>query len=524
MSNHKRQRVDPFTLIIFGASGDLTREKLVPALFRLFRQGLLPDAFRVIGVGRTDLGAGKFARTLGEHRDAECEGWADFAEHLAYHRLDYDRPEDYISLRETLRDGPCDAVRAFYLSVPPKAIIPIVDQLGRAGLAERRSNDEIGPRVVVEKPFGSDLESARQLNEYLHTVLDERQIFRIDHYLGKETVQNIHVLRFANSIFEPIWNQKYVDHVQVTVSETVGIAGRGGYYEQAGALRDMIQNHLMHLLCLVAMEPPNSLAPDDVRDAKVKVLTALRPIPSHCFRNDCIRGQYTAGSIGGELVPGYRDEENVAPDSNIETFAALKTYIDNWRWSGVPFYIRTGKRMPARISEISVHFKPVPRVLFNTTDAFSRSRPAGRPVGPLQPNVLAIRIQPNEGISILFQAKVPGPEMAIEPFQMDFSYADAFGRHPPDAYERLLLDVAQGDQTLFTRQDEAEAAWAFLDPILRECAGQKGTPLPNYKAGTWGPSEANDLIENDGRRWTILRRRHRTKDSGEDTTCPSTSG
>ncbi|MFO7900743.1 MAG: glucose-6-phosphate dehydrogenase [Planctomycetota bacterium] len=508
MPNRDAQQPSPFTLTIFGASGELTRRKLIPAVFSLFRQGLLPDQFRIIGAGRTEYDPDGFRRMLGEHVDGGREGWSDFARRLTYHRLEYSEPEDYGALREKLGspDGRGNAL--FYLSVPPGTIDSIIQRLGEAGLARPDPEARAWSRVVIEKPFGRDLASARDLNAHVHAVFDESQVFRIDHYLGKETVQNIHVLRFANSIFEPIWNQKYVDHVQITVSETVGIGGRGGYYEQAGALRDMVQNHLMHLLCLVAMEPPGSLAPDEIRDAKVKVLTAVRPIPHDCVSNDCVRAQYTRGAVGGEPVPGYREEEGVAADSLTETFVAFKTYIDNWRWSDVPFYIRTGKRMPARVSEISVHFKSVPRVLFNTANAYSQASRRQRPSGPLQPNILAIRIQPNEGISMRFQVKVPGPEMELEPLQMDFSYAEAFGRRPPDAYERLLLDAALGDQTLFTREDEVEAAWAFLEPILHECARREAA-LATYEAGTWGPREADDLIEADGRRWTILRRPRR---------------
>ncbi|MFW6158788.1 MAG: glucose-6-phosphate dehydrogenase [Planctomycetota bacterium] len=508
MPNRGSQRPPAFTLIIFGASGELTRQKLIPAVFSLFRQGLLPDGFRIIGAGRTGYDPGAFRRMLSEQMDGDREGWADFAGRLSYHRLDYEEPEDYRALRDRLESGAGRHNALFYLGVPPSAIDSIIRRLGEAGLARPDPEGGAWSRIVIEKPFGRDLASARELNACLHAVFDESQVFRIDHYLGKETVQNIHVLRFANSIFEPIWNQKYVDHVQITVSETVGIGGRGSYYEQAGALRDMVQNHLMHLLCLVAMEPPSSLAPDEIRDAKVKVLTALRPIPRDCVGKDCVRAQYAAGAIRGEPVRGYRDEEDVAADSLTETFVAFKAYIDNWRWSDVPFYIRTGKRMPARVSEISVHFKAVPRVLFNTANAYSETSRRRRPSGPLPPNILAIRIQPNEGISMRFQVKVPGPEMELDPFQMDFSYAEAFGRQPPDAYERLLLDAALGDQTLFTREDEVAAAWAFLEPILDACARREAA-LAMYEAGTWGPKEADGLIEADGRRWTILRRPRR---------------
>jgi glucose-6-phosphate 1-dehydrogenase len=344
--------------------------------------------------------------------------------------------------------------------------------------------------VIIEKPFGVDLAGARQLNDCFLSSFDEKQIYRIDHYLGKETVQNILVLRFANSIFEPIWNQKYLDHVQITVAEALGTEGRGVYYEKAGAIRDMLQNHMMHLLCFVAMDPPVSLDADSIRNEKVKVLKALRPIPLQCVGDDVVRGQYARGTIAGKEVPGYHEEEGVDPHSATETFVALRAFIDNWRWSGVPFYLRTGKRLPQRITEIAIHFKSVPQVLFN--------RP---PIGPMEPNVLILRIQPNEGISMQFQVKVPGLGMQIRPLKMEFGYAEAFGREPPEAYERLLLEAALGDSTLFTRADEVEAAWAFVAPVLEGCA-RLGCPLlPQYPAGSWGPPQADRLINEEGRRW-----------------------
>ena len=362
--------------------------------------------------------------------------------------------------------------------------------MGLSGLA-RKSQQSPWARIVVEKPFGRDLQTAHSLNEHVRAIFDEEQIFRIDHYLGKETVQNIMVLRFANSIFEHIWSYDFIDHVQITVSESLGVGSRGGYYDQAGALRDIVQNHMMHLLCLVAMEPPISLTADAVRNEKVKVLRSLRPIAPDCAANGVVRAQYTEGTVNGKQMPGYRQSPNVAADSATETFVAFKANIDNWRWAGTPFYLRTGKCMPKRCTEISVHFKDVPQVLFN--------RP---PAEPLKPKVLAIRVQPNEGISLEFQAKVPGLAMKIKPLEMDFDYAESFGSAPPDAYERLLLDATLGDATLFTRVDEVEAAWRYVEPIVDGCS-RDCENLRQYHAGTWGPREADKLIEIDGRAWHL---------------------
>jgi len=494
--------VDPFTLVIFGASGDLTRRKLIPAIYSLFHGGLLPDDFSVIGVARrekTDEGfhaeLAEGARTFGRGRGFDEASWAKFATRVRYHRSSFEDPGGGRLLRERLSENGPPGNRLFYLAVQPNSITAVVEQLRDAGLAEQGEGGQPWARIIIEKPFGRDLDTARALNAKLGIAFTEDQVFRIDHYLGKETVQNLLVLRFANSIFEPIWNQKHVDHVQIVVSEIIGMEGRGAYYEQAGALRDIVQNHVMHLLSLVAMEAPGSLDPDAVRDEKVKVLRALRPIPEECIAGSVVRAQYTAGTHLGEPVPGYHEEDGVALESCTETYVAFKALIDNWRWAGVPFYIRTGKRLPARITEISVHFKPVPQVLFNTPE-----------LGPMQPNVLAIRIQPNEGISLQFQVKVPGPAVEIQPFQMHFGYGPAFGKEPPEAYERLLLDAALGDATLFTRGDEVDAAWRFVTPIVACCEARSLYPLPTYPAGTWGPKEADELIEADGRSWQILRR------------------
>ncbi|KPK78061.1 MAG: glucose-6-phosphate dehydrogenase [Phycisphaerae bacterium SM23_30] len=501
--NRSPQPAEPFSLIILGASGDLTRRKLIPAIYRLYRRSLLPRVFSVIGFARRPLDDESFRQQMLQalqesdnnllfNRQSEEK----FAAHLYYHQAHFQNPQAYQSLRRRLEQiakntaspGNC----LYYLAAPPSFFPVIVDQLKQARLAQR-GPEKPWSRIIIEKPFGQDLDSARLLTRRINTAFDEKQIFRIDHYLGKETVQNLLVLRFANTIFEPLWNQKFIDHVQIAVTETMGVENRGSYYEQAGALRDIVQNHLMHLLSLVAMEPPVSLDADAVRNEKVKVLQALRPFPCRCVPENMVRGQYAEGIVQNQKVPRYREEREVAADSNTETFVALKVFIDNWRFSGVPFYLRTGKRLPVRITEIDIHFKPVPQVLFNVG-----------PSAPLQPNMLAIRIQPNEGISLQFQVKIPGYTMAIQPFHMDFGYA-ALGKELPDAYERLLLDAALGDPTLFARSDEVEAAWTYLTPVLEACRLQADPHICPYPAGSWGPKEADDLIAADGRKWTLIK-------------------
>jgi len=487
---------DPFTLVIFGASGDLTRRKLVPAVYGLFRDGLLPDGFRLVGFARTKQDTGAFVETLRQAtRQARRDGfdeksWRDFALRVDYRQGRYDADGLNSLKAELVQSGPIGNI-LYDLATPPVAFAPVADGLREAGLVHPHDADGPWSRIIVEKPFGRDLDSAVELNRLLRRAFDERQIFRIDHYLGKETVQNLLVLRFANAIFEPLWNREHVDHVQITVSETLGVEGRGGTYDAAGALRDILQNHMMHLLCLAAMEPPASLDASAVRDEKVKLLRSLRPMPVECFPENVVRAQYASGETGG----GYLDEPGVAPDSTAETYIALKTFVDNERWEGVPFYLRTGKRLTARVTDVAVHFKSVPRGLFNTDEAHA-----------LEPNVLAMRIQPHEGIALRFQVKVPGPAMETHPYQMDFGYAETFGKEPPDAYERLLLDAALGDATLFIRDDEVEAAWRFVDPLLAGCAREKARTLPKYPAGSWGPVEADALIEADGRKWEMLKR------------------
>ncbi len=502
-----RQAAEPFTLVVFGASGDLAHRKLLPALCALDCEGHLPAGARIIGFARSDMTDESFRENVRKSVLLSCDGqalsdaqWEKFSSKLFYFQGQYDNAADFQGLRERIDelarqlDGPANWL--FYLATPPGMFVPIVASLKQAGLA-RKCGDAGSPsapwsRIIIEKPFGRDLQSARALNAEVRQCFDERQIFRIDHYLGKETVQNLMVLRFANSIFEPIWNQKYLDHVQITVAETLGAEGRGGYYDSAGAIRDIVQNHMMHLLCIVAMEPPASLDADAIRNEKVKVLKALRPIEPRCAASGVVRGQYTAGMMDGQAVPGYRQLDGVGPESTTETFVAFKAFVDNWRWSGVPFFLRTGKRLPERRTTISIHFRPVPQVLFNAP-----------PKGPVDANVLAIRVQPNEGISMEFQAKAPGMAMRIQQLKMNFSHAEAFGKAPPGAYQRLLLDAALGDQTLFTRDDEVEAAWEFISPILEGCQMQAGGNLAFYEAGTWGPKEAFDLIAEEGNRWHV---------------------
>ena len=489
----------PLTLVVFGASGDLTRRKLIPAIFQLWCQGLLPEDFSVVGFARSDKTDEVFIDELSQFnpealfcrgKEGDCGGWERFVKRISYQRGGYDNLADFQSLRSSIEQGDSAGNCIYYLATHPEAFESIIENLGRSGLA-RKSQESPWARIVVEKPFGSDLESAKRLNEHARAIFDEDQIFRIDHYLGKEIVQNIMVLRFANGIFENIWSHNFIDHVQITVSESLGVAGRGGYYDKTGAMRDILQNHMMHLLSLVAMEPPIALTAEAVRNEKVKVFRSLRPIPGDCSFKGVLRGQYTEGVVDGQHMPGYLQSPDVIANSATETYVALKANIDNWRWSKTPFYLRTGKCLPIRCTEISIHFKDVPQVLFN--------RP---PLGPLKPNVLVIRVQPNEGISLEFQAKVPGPEMKIQPLKMDFGYAESFGSAPPDAYERLLLDAAAGDATLFTRSDEVEAAWDYVEPVI-PCCTHDCENLLYYPAGTWGPAEADEFIQADGRQWYL---------------------
>jgi glucose-6-phosphate 1-dehydrogenase len=490
---------DPCIMVIFGAAGDLTRRKLIPALYNLAKAQLLSREFAIVGVSHNKMSDDEFRKKLADdiHQYAgdgvDSDIWEWFTRRLYYVAAEFDDKNLYPQLNAKLekldKDHSTHQNYFFYLATAPRFFGQIVEQLSGAGLMDETGGQH-WRRVIIEKPFGHDLESAKTLNTQLLSCISEHQIYRIDHYLGKETVQNILAFRFANGIFEPIWNRRYIDHVQITVAETVGVESRGSYYDTAGALRDMVPNHIMQLISLTSMEPPISFRPDAVRDEQAKILHAVQPLSSEEVLTRTVRGQYGPGVEEGHRVPGYRQEEDVPPDSRTETFVAMKLAIDNWRWADVPFYLRTGKRLAAQTTEIVIQFRRAPFVLFRDT-----------PVENLMPNQLVLHIQPQEGISLQFAAKVPGPIMRLGAVDMNFNYADYFGTQPSTGYERLLHDCMIGDATLFQRADMVEAGWCVVSPLLDVWKALPPRNFPNYPAGSWGPKEADELMERDGRHW-----------------------
>jgi glucose-6-phosphate 1-dehydrogenase len=496
----QRRLSEPCSIVIFGASGDLTSRKLIPALYHLCKDKLMPPSFRIIGFARraktddawrAELRAAldQFSRT----KPVDEEVWKSFAANVHYCEGDVTEAASYDKLEQLLNSfgsAPLRSHLLFYLATQPSQFGIVVERLQAAKLLQRGQNNESWQRLIVEKPFGHDLASARALNEELTRYVEEGQVCRIDHYLGKETVQNILMFRFSNSIFEQLWNRNSIDHVQITVSEAQGVGARGGYYEEAGAVRDMVQNHMLQVLALTAMEPPVSLESEAIRDEKVKLLKSIRPLTRRDVGRQVVRGQYFAGLVQGQPAPGYRQEPKVKPDSNVETYVALKLFIDNWRWSGIPFYLRTGKYLPQSVSETRIQFRPTPNVLF-----------AAQCGASLEANALSLRLQPREGIYLRFNGKEPGMDVRVRPVRMNFSYDAEYGAYTPEAYERLLLDALAGDATLFIRRDEVEAAWNIVDSIRDEWGGK---PLSNrefYAAGTWGPVASDDMLALDNRVW-----------------------
>jgi len=493
------QAAEPCSVILFGASGDLAHRKLIPALFDLKHQHLVPQRFFLLGTGRGPADDAAFQETVAATmkragKDAlDAQTAEAFTKACHFLPADFDDPAKYQALARRLseleqqyRTG---GNRIFYLAIPPTFYGEVIKQLAAAGLTQRSGTSAPWGRVIIEKPIGRDLESAQGLMETIRQVLHEDQTYRIDHYLGKETVQNVLILRYANAIFEPLWNRRYIDHVQITVAETLGVEHRAGYYDHSGCLRDMFQNHLLQLLCLVAMEPPATFEADRVRDETVKVLRAVRPFPVDRWQEALVRGRYGAGTMDKARVPAYLDEEGVPPSSTTETFIASKFFIDNWRWQDVPFYLRSGKRMARRVSDVVIRFKAVPHSLFRGVNPEALSR-----------NTLILRIQPNEGIGLTFEAKYPGPKLCMSSASMDFNYQQAFGVKPPGAYEHLLLESMLGDQTLFARQDWVELSWGLLTPLLKAWEAGRDAPA-TYDSGSWGPREADELVQRNGHRW-----------------------
>ncbi len=493
-------KTNPTLVAIFGGTGDLTWRKLIPALYNLYLDDWLNSKFLIICMGRQEMTNQAFIKRLKEGVDkfsrrgkTKKTDWDSFAKMIQYKKAEFDHAPVYTALKKQVtafeKEANCAVNKIFYMAVPPQFFELIATKIGEAGLAA----DKAYARLVIEKPFGTDLKSAQKLNASLLNIFDETQLYRIDHYLGKETVQNILAFRFANALFEPVWNRNYIDHVQITVAEKIGVESRGNYYEINGALRDMIQNHLLQLLCLIAMEPPVSFNADEVRNRKVDVLHALRKIKKEDVHNFAVRGQYDAGWVDGKKVKGYRQEPDVSPESHTETFAAIKFFIDNWRWSSVPFYLRTGKRMNESISVITIQFKPVPHQSFpdEATENW-------------QPNRMVLNLQPDMGIRIRFQAKKPGLQMQLNPVDMLFNYSDTYTSGTPEGYETLLLDVIEGDATLFMRADQVEAAWEILMPILSTWQANPSVNFPNYAAGSQGPETAEGLIAKDGNNWIIM--------------------
>lgn len=496
--------IDPCIFIIFGATGDLTARKLIPAIYNLAREGELPSQFVCVGFARREKTHEQFREEMKEAinqfsrvKPVEPSLWNTFKEQIFYHQSEFHDDEGYERLKSFLsqldsRFG-TKGNRVFYLSTQPSFFTPVCEKLYQHGLVYQTAQvKDKWSRVIIEKPFGNDLDSAQKLQKELLQFLTEDQIYRIDHYLGKETVQNLLVFRFANSLFESLWNNRYIDHVQITVAEDIGIGNRGAFFEEAGLLRDIVQNHMMQLVSMVAMEPPVNLKADSIRDEKVKVVQAIRPFSEDDYANYIVRGQYGKGFIGGQQVPGYREEKNVNPKSNIETYVALRLFIDSWRWHGVPFYLRSGKRLPKKSSEIAIVFKHPPEVLFSQKDKLN------------EPNVLAIRIQPDEGTSLKINCKVPGPAGVIQPVKMDFRYGSYFGVTPPEAYERLIQDCMMGDGTLFAREDEVFNSWKLFTPLLKRWESEKASDFPNYQSGTWGPKKADEMLIRDGRKWRLI--------------------